>query len=104
MQALTRTSSGPSSSSNHLRVDLGSGVLARAVPCKETTVILPIGLGFYLESSSCENENKSENEEALDLAAARVAALRDRAKRAASRASRARAEAEGYARAAALRR
>jgi len=89
------SSSGPS---NHLRVDLGSGVLARAVPVKEKSVILPIGLGFYLESGSDDgNENRSE---ALDLAAGRVAALHDRAQRAAARASRAREEAEGDTRAA----
>lgn len=114
VQALMSLDSSSSSGPYALRVDLGSGVLARATPMKnKKTVILPIGLGFYLESSgdkgndgesdnkSGESENKSG--EALDLAAARVAALRDRAKRATARASRARAEAEGDARAALMR-
>lgn len=108
-----------------LRVDIGSGVLAPAIPVREKTVILPVGLGFYLESGSgssgggsggggSENEKSEEkktneknkndkNEEALSLAESRVAALRDRAQRAALRASRAREEAERDARLATLR-
>lgn len=91
-----------------LRVDLGSGVLARPVSVnkEKKTVILPIGLGFYLESGGTGNGDGGKREgesEALALAAARVAALRDRASRAAARASRARSEAEGDARAALAR-
>ena len=84
-------------------MDLGSGVLARAVPVREKTAILPIGLGFYLESKGNGNAKDDNGDEGEALAAARIAALRDRAQRAADMASRARAEAEGDARAALAR-
>lgn len=97
------SSSYPRSPSESLRVDLGSGVLARAVPVREKTAILPIGLGFYLESKGNGNAKDDNGDEGEALAAARIAALRDRAQRAADMASRARAEAEGDARAALAR-
>lgn len=76
-------------------------MLARAVPVKDKTAILPVGLGFYLESQGSEGDES--RGEALALASARVAALWDRAQRAATRASSARAEAARDARAALAR-